>query len=208
MTKWIIGAVALLVIIAGVAFIFKDSLFGGGSTQEPIATSTPQVMPTAATYASSTTGVSLMYPSNFIMSEEYVNEAFGAKKAIHGVSFTVPVEMATGTNLSSDTRLSVEQLPRAKKCTADIYILENVKAQNMTIGSTTYSVASTTGAAAGNRYEEIVYALPDSSPCTATRYFIHYGAIENYPVGTVREFDRSALLMRFDAIRDSLKVGM
>ena len=70
----------------------------------------------------------------------------------------------------------------------------------------TYSVASSTGAAAGNRYEETVYALPGTNHCIAVRYFIHYGVIENYPVGLVREFDKKSLLKEFDTIRRTLNI--
>jgi len=49
--------------------------------------------------------------------------------------------------------------------------------------------------AAGNRYEEQVWALKDSSPCFAVRYFIHSTVVENYPEGTVIEFDKPASLI-------------
>src|SRR5207247_320003 len=106
--------------------------------------------------------------------------------------------------LSSDTYISVEWLPRAKKCTGDIYVADNVRAETMSSASTTYSVATTSGAGAGNFYEEIVFAISDSKPCTAVRYRIHSSNISNYDPGTVREFDRAVLLRQFDEIRDSL----
>jgi hypothetical protein len=61
--------------------------------------------------------------------------------------------------------------------------------------------------AAGNTYEELVYVLadsPDPQNCMAVRYFIHTTRIENYEPGTVREYDRAALLRSFDEIRRSL----
>jgi hypothetical protein len=79
-----------------------------------------------------------------------------------------------------------------------------VKSQTVKEGVRSYSVASTTDAAVGNRYEEWVYAIPDSHPCTAVRYFIHYAAIENFPQGAVQEFDKAALLSTFDQIRRTL----
>jgi hypothetical protein len=38
------------------------------------------------------------------------------------------------------------------------------------------------------------------------RYFIHYGVFENYPAGSVTRFDHTALVDRFDAIRQTLVV--
>lgn len=158
------------------------------------------------TYASSTMGISLQYPKGYTLDEAYVNDSVNPKKPIHGVSFTIPESMATGTNLSSDTRITIEQLPNAKNCTGDIFLAANVKAHAITEGVVDYSVASSTGAAAGNRYEEVVYAFAGNKPCTAVRYFVHWGAIENYPAGAVIEFDRGALRAAFDAIRQSLEV--
>jgi hypothetical protein len=109
--------------------------------------------------------------------------------------------------------LSVEELPAAQSCTAD----EFLDLSGNTGGSPTpvtvsdqgtdYSVASSTGAGAGNRYEEWVWAIPGSSPCTAVRYYIHYGVLENYPAGAVQQFDETALHNEFDAIRRSLVLG-
>jgi hypothetical protein len=100
----------------------------------------------------------------------------------------------------------VEQLPHAKNCTADIFLKQDVHAVNITENGVSYSVASSSDAAAGNLYEERVLALKGSSPCTAVRYFIHSSNIGNYPAGTVKEFDHDALVSAFDAIRQTLKL--
>ncbi len=155
-------------------------------------------------YTSENLGVALSYPSNYTVNGSYAYDQFGQEKLIHGVSFTVPASMTTGTNLSGDTKISIEQLPRAVRCTGDIFLLDDVKAVTIQEATTTYSVASTTGAAAGNRYEEVVYAIAGSKPCTAVRYFVRYSSIENYPEGTVAVFDRAALISSFDTIRRSL----
>ena len=162
---------------------------------------TPQQMATT-TYSGST--FTLVYPVDFTVDPAFSNQEVNPAKPISGVRFTVPGAMATGTNLASDTFLSVEWLPRAKKCSADIYLHDNVASQEVSDGAVVYSMASTSGAAAGNRYEEVVYALPNSSPCTAVRYFMHYSDIGNYPAGTVQEFDRAKLTSIFDDMRRSL----
>ena len=101
------------------------------------------------------------------------------------VKFTVPLTVSTGTNLSTDTYLSVESPADPKECVS----------------------GTTTDAAAGNRYEDTTYVVPGSNPCLITRYFIHYGVIDNYPVGLVKEFDKPALIHEFDTIRGSLKLS-
>lgn len=163
--------------------------------------------PTPNVFTNASSTFSVTYPDGWTPDASYKYTGVSEAKPISGVKFQIPGTMATGTNLSSDTYVSVEQLPRATSCVADIYLKDNVKPTAIDANGHSYSMASTTGAGAGNRYEEIVYAIPGSNPCTAVRYFIHYGVFQNYPQdGSVKEFDRAALLAAFDAIRDSVTV--
>ena len=166
---------------------------------------TPSQQIATSTYA--TTTFSAVYQRDFTADDSHIYDQVNPKKPIHGVRFTIPLAMATGTNLASDTYLSVEQLPRAKNCTGDIYLAANVRPISLTENGINYSLATSSGAAAGNLYEEMVYALSGSSPCTAVRYFIHSTAAANYEPGAIREFDRAALLVAFDAIRASLTLS-
>jgi len=204
MAKYIIGVIVIL-FLAFVGFSLWKSMGSGGAQTPPV-----EVQPFVAatsTYASSTMGFSVVYPKTYTVNESYAYDQFGPKKLIHGVKFLIPDTMATGTNLSSnDTGISVEQLPHALRCTGDIYLQANVRSNPVTINGVNYSVASSSGAGAGNLYEEDVYALADSKPCTALRYFIHSTNIGNYPEGTVHEYDRAGLLEDFDSIRDSLQL--
>lgn len=153
-------------------------------------------------YSSSAARFSLRIPAGYLADESYRYIERGPGKEILGVKFTVATTTAAGTNLSADSYLSVEAVA-ANDCSATLF-LDRAKAVTVTDGSMTYSVASTTGAAAGNRYEETVYAIPGTSPCYAVRYFVHYGVFENYPAGTVKRFDAQALRNEFDAIRHTL----
>lgn len=205
MTKstWAVIIIVVLMLAVGLGVVYRTALtrLFNPVPQTPVATSTP----TSSWQTYATTTYSLQYPPSYALNTAYAYDQFGPAKLIHGVSVTVPASMATGTNLSADTRLSVEQLPRAKKCTGDIFILANVVAQKVTEGGIEYSVATTSGAGAGNFYEESVYALATSTPCTAVRYLVHSTNINNYPVGAVREFDRGALISELDKIRASLQ---
>lgn len=182
----------------------RDPIFGLFASK-PAPVEQPIETPTTQTYASTTLGYAFEYPPTYTLNDKYVYQ-FGATKTINGVSVTIPASMATGTNLSSDTRVSIEQLPRATTCTADIFIIDNVVAAPVVDSEkgTEYSYASSTTAGAGNLYEELVFAIPGSTPCTAVRYYVHSSNIGNYPAGTVQEFDRSALLNSFHDIRRSL----
>ncbi len=207
-TAWTIAIIVVLMLLIAGGVVFRGRLTNlipsGGQQTEQQATTTP-TQAVWQSYATST--YSIQYPPSYHLNAAYQYTQFGPNKPIAGTSFTVSPEMATGTNLASDTYLSVEQLPRAKNCTGDIFINADVSAQKVTENGVQYSVASSTGAGAGNRYEETVYALVGSSPCTALRYFVHYSVIENYPQGAVREFDRTQLISEFDQIRHSLTLG-
>lgn len=169
--------------------------------QAPAAPALPQ------SYSNSAMKFSLQLPDGFTTDESYTYTALGPGEEIKGVKFTIPLSMATGTNLSSDSYISVEQIPDVSSCIAGPFLW---KGQKITLSPTDdvtqFLVASSTGAAAGNRYEEAVYAQQDTNPCTAVRYFIHFSSIENYPPGMVREYDRQKLLAEFDAIRQSFSV--
>lgn len=158
-------------------------------------------------YSNSSAEFSIRFPQGYSVDEAYKYQELGPGKDIVGVKFTIPTTTAAGTNLGSDSYLSVEEIPKVQDCSAALF-LDGVTAKTITdANGVTYSVASSTGAGAGNRYEEAVYALPGTNPCTAVRYFIHYGVIENYPPGAVRQFDEQALLTQFDAMRRAVVIA-
>lgn len=193
---------AFILVVVGGYYILK----GNKAAPTPVDTDNQeQVVPTTATYATST--YSVTYPTSFTIDPNFENTTVSPTKPIAGVKFTIPLTMATGTNLSADSFVSIEELPRAKSCTGDIYLADNVTAHAVSDNGVTYSVATTSGAGAGNFYEEMVFAISASKPCTAVRYFIHSTNINNYPAGAVREFDRAALIAAFDQIRTSLIFG-
>lgn len=204
--KWFIPA-AVVIIIAVLLFIFRAPIMGLFNKQTPVEQTPTTTEPELQHYSNATMGISLSYPIGFTLNPSWQNTSVVPTKPISGVQLTIPASMATGTNLSSDTYVSVEQLPRAKSCTGDIFLAQTVTPVDVVDNGVTYSVASTTDAAAGNRYEETVYAIKGSSPCTAVRYLVHYGVFENYPAGTIVEFNRTALLNAFDTIRHSLVLG-
>ncbi len=149
---------------------------------------------------------SLQYPRGYTPDTSYAYEDLGPGKTIAGMKFTIDPALATSTNLGTDSYLSVESLPQTKLCTADLFLGTPTQPTLVSDDGVRYSVASSTGAGAGNRYEETVYAMVDTHPCIAIRYFIHWGVFENYPAGSVTEFDHAALLSAFDAIRRTIQV--
>lgn len=168
----------------------------------------PQENIQTQTYSSSKYGFAFKHPSNWSVDESYAYDLLGPKEpTIPGVKLYVPTNLTQGTNLSpSQTGISIEVMPNMPSCSAYPFLIQPGSVINETINGATYSTASSTGAGAGNLYEEYIYALPNTDPCVAIRYFIHSTNIANYPEGTVEEYDRAELLKNFNAVRDSLTV--
>lgn len=174
---------------------YRNCVTGGSDSTEP--------QDDTATYSYPPLGFSIKYPKTYSLNESYQYQGL-VNEEIPGIKVSVPPSLTEGTNLADDSGVSVEYLSNASDCSASLFLYQSPKAVTLEDGGVTYSIASTSDAAAGNRYEEIVYALKDQNPCIAVRYFIHYGVLENYPAGAVAAFDRPALLSQFDAIRHSL----
>lgn len=148
---------------------------------------------------------SFQYPDGYTLDTTH---AYGMNPnvTIAGVKIQIPASLATGTNLSTDTYLSVEHLPLTSECTAERFLDGVTGATTEVHNGITYSVLTLSGAGAGNRYEETVYATPGARSCLAIRYFIHSTVLENYDPGTRTQFDAAALHTTFDAIRDTLTI--
>jgi membrane-bound inhibitor of C-type lysozyme len=148
----------------------------------------------------------LRYPAGYTVDSSYTYTNLGPDVSITGVKFTIPNTVASGTNLSDNSYISVEQRDGIENCIASDFLsaAPDVQPLVVTQDDIIYSVASLVDAAVGNRYEEHVYAIVGTIPCQAIRYFIHSTAIENYDPGTLTEFDTAALLSQFDDIRNTL----
>lgn len=154
----------------------------------------------------SQTGFSIAAPATFTPDPTHDYQSLGPGKDIKGFALIIPAALAKGTNLGGDSYIAVETLPGASPCTAAPFLDSPTVAPTVTTNGITYSVATSSDAGAGNFYDETVYAVQGSSPCLGVRYFIHSTNIANYDPGTVKAFDRAALIAQFDAIRATLTV--
>ncbi|MGB9681161.1 MAG: MliC family protein [Minisyncoccia bacterium] len=156
-------------------------------------------------YLNDEIGFTVRYPKDWKLDDSYQYQALGPNKIINGVKFTIPSNFAKNTNLSGfDTGISIEYLPGVSECKASLFLEGSTNEKLLNDNGIDYSFASVNQGAAGNYYEEQVWAILGTNPCLAIRYFIHSTNIENYPEKTVSEFDRVSLVNYFDEIRHSL----
>ncbi len=194
---WIFLAVFILVVV-GIVYAFIGTKGGEGEVVD-----SPN--PAWEIFTDSEGRFSALYPTSFSVNTAHVYTALGPEKEIYGVSFAVPESLTRGTNLSLDTYFSVETLGTSTApCLAKSFLGEGAKESVMTENGVRYSMGRRIEGTAGSTYEEHVYVLPNSLPCTAVRYFIRSTAIGNYEPGAVLEFNRGSLISVFDTIRQSL----
>ena len=85
-------------------------------------------------------------------------------------------------------------------CTQPSSLIPEIVTGQVTVNSYNFTRSEFSGVAAGNNYDEIFYRTVWDKKCFEVVFFIHSTNIGNYPSGTVIEFDRSALLKRFEAV--------
>ncbi len=85
-------------------------------------------------------------------------------------------------------------------CTqASAQFAETITGQ-VTINGYTFTRSEFSGAAAGNRYDQVTYRTVAQGRCFELASLIHSTNIGNYTPGTVVEFDRPVLLGKFDTV--------
>lgn len=196
--------IIVVILLAGVTFWFlKPSVSNEEIVQSPEIVA-PDLSNLPQVYKSELYKFSINLPRDFSVDENHRYEST-PMKTFSGVRFKIPQSLHEGTNLSSDSYISVEYAPGAiNSCSAQIFLDSSELKGFADVGGHRYTVAYSLGAGAGNRYDETVFATPVDGGCMAVRYFIHYGIYENYPEGEVKKFDETKLKSLFDSIRESL----
>ena len=119
-------------------------------------------------------------------------------------TMTVPKSYMPGTNFS-DAKLTVGASTNpaelgAKGCPASPAGYTPGSAAAVMINGQTFTKITTSDAAAGNRYDTTGYYTIRDGDCYAVEYTIHYGNIQNYPTGTVKEFDETAVVNMLEKV--------
>jgi hypothetical protein len=90
-------------------------------------------------------------------------------------------------------------------CTQPFSQLESITGHR-TINGYDFTQSEANGVGAGNIYNQVIYRTAYNNVCYEAVFFMHSGNIGNYPPGSVVEFDRSALLQKFEQVLSTFNV--
>ena len=77
---------------------------------------------------------------------------------------------------------------------------------NLIVNGYNFVRSQASGAGAGNYYDQEIHRTVHNNVCYEVVYFIHYTNIGNYTPGTVTEFDRNALMQKFNDILTTFSI--
>jgi len=123
------------------------------------------------------------------------------------LQFIQPEFYVPTTNLSEAYFIlsTITDTGKIATCTQPSSQLETITGHK-TINGYDFTQSEAIGAAAGNIYDQVIYRTSSNNICYEVVFYMHSGNIGNYAPGTVKEFDRAALLQKFEQILSTFNV--
>jgi hypothetical protein len=123
------------------------------------------------------------------------------------LEFIRPDFYSPTTNLGEACFLfsAMENTETVDTCTQPLPQLETVTGRK-TFNGYDFTQSEAIGVGAGNIYDQVIYRTVYDSICYEVVFYMHSGNIGNYPPGTVVEFDRAALVQKFEQILSTFTV--
>jgi hypothetical protein len=144
-------------------------------------------------------------PKNWTIQTDYTFNALGPGHPLSGVLFSIPQSAAAGTNLSSlGTGVAVVIPPAQQPCNARDYLATARDSIELGEAGTLWTVARATDVGAGTKSTTQVFARRINGQCLLVLYLVHTTDLSAYPKGSVRPYNRVALMRTFDQLRRSL----
>ncbi|MDO8260730.1 MAG: hypothetical protein Q7T50_04520 [Candidatus Magasanikbacteria bacterium] len=146
-------------------------------------------------------GLSFSYPSEEIVSDNDQNQ-FLTKNILNRIDLSA--NNFIGTNLGEASFIvGVTSNKAILNICLESGIGEEQQA-NRIINGIDYSVFKSSEAGAGNRFQTLSFRTIKNDRCYEAVEFMHWGDINNYPVGTVKEFDQALIQAKLDKILETL----
>ena len=198
-----------------VAFIGKgDNAYVTENTKTTYADCTAAIVvdsdaPGYALYTDQGKSFTFAFPTDFEVEGSGIGLApdWSAEASTSGLVFArlaVPASIQPGTNFA-DATFTVGASADPAAVSACLAGPQGAKALATKLGEEPATKLTFSGAAAGNRYDTTSYRVVRHGQCYAIEYTIHYGAIENYPKGSVKELDEAALTASLDEVAHSFQ---
>jgi hypothetical protein len=123
------------------------------------------------------------------------------------LAFIDPTFYSPRTNLSEAYLLLAASMDPAvvSTCTQPSTQVPETITGLVKIGDYTFTRSEFSGAAAGNRYDQVAYRTVWDDKCFEMIVLIHSTNIGNYPAGTVVEYDQAALISKFEAVLNTFR---
>lgn len=156
-------------------------------------------------------GYELSYPKGAMMYKAGTVAETGMlnpNKKIKKDRFVVTSDYTKGTNLASDSGVTIEVYDSTQLCQAE-YVPENfTAAPSVTINGNTFSVATSEGVGAGNLYRHQLYKTIKDGKCYVAIAITHSTSVGAYPVGEVTEYNKAELMEIYNKVIATFKVGV
>lgn len=150
-------------------------------------------------YTNTKEGFSITYRASSVLADSQREIVTGTSKARIALSRNDFI----GTNLS-EAFVAVGTAQNKSTLSSCIKAQEGESdAGTVDIGGVTFSIFEQTGAAAGNRYETRSYRAVRQNTCYEIQELVHYGVLENYEPGAVRNYDASLVRSELEKIAHS-----
>jgi len=154
-------------------------------------------------YSSPTLGYSIAYPADWTFEEDGAYSF--SNPTLKGIAIRIPGRMTNGTNLSPNTRLSVETLP-GSNCTPAQFASKTADpiegVHSLKADGRSYTAAVSDDPYPGHDDKSYLFVIKGT--CMAVRYLVVASDLGAYDPGTVRAFDNRKLMAQFDGIRATL----
>lgn len=207
---WVI--VVLVIAIAGfLVYESQDSNAVTPPTQT--ATSTVQTMPTiipgtpSVQYQDPHYGFTIYYPSTATL-ETAGFDGYLLTTKTPVIGFVLDPSMFQGTNLvEAGVYVGATTSPAVvAQCTARSSAIETMASSTVSLGGTPFAVFTSTGAGAGNTYQETIYRSNVNGTCYEIAEMLHAGNIANYPKNSVTAYDQAEYQGILDAMAKSFSL--
>jgi hypothetical protein len=188
----------VFIIMAVIAIGFGIALIFLNQDELPI-----PMMTGFKTYENKVFGFSFSYPES---GKIIVDSGFPLSIGVPIIRTDLPQAIFSGTNLiEAAFMVGASSSPASVDACLIQQDNEKIEDQPVKISGTEFKIFSSNGAAAGNLYETTSYRAVKNRICYESLLLLHSANIQNYPEGSVKQFDKAAAIRTLKNILGTLK---